>query len=106
MLWVGGPGSAIWPDLPNQRINLTPSQPSYLPGETASVFIPNDLGSEALALVTIEREEILRHEIIQLDEGGSDYSFPWREATYPISIYPSLCLERMRKEDPISGRGI
>jgi alpha-2-macroglobulin len=89
LLWVGGPGSAIWPELPNQRINLTPSQPSYLPGETASVFIPNDLGSEALALVTIEREEILRHEIIQLDAGGSDYSFSLESSDLP-NIYISV----------------
>jgi alpha-2-macroglobulin len=91
MLWVGGPGSAIWPELPNQRINLTPSQPSYLPGETASVFIPNDLDSEALALVTIEREEVLRHEIIQLDAGGSDYSFPLESRDLP-NIYISVTL--------------
>jgi alpha-2-macroglobulin len=64
ILWVGGPGTPIWPDLPNQRIRLTPAQPAYLPGQTASVFIPNDLGTQVQALVTVEREEILRHEVL------------------------------------------
>ena len=35
LLWVGGPGQAIWPNLTNHRIHLTADKDSYLPGETA-----------------------------------------------------------------------
>lgn len=91
MVWVGGPGTAIWPGLPNQRIRLTPTQPSYLPGQTASVFIPNDIGSPVQVLVTIEREGVMRHEILTLDASGMDYTFPIYSSDIP-NIYVSVTL--------------
>jgi alpha-2-macroglobulin len=90
-LWVGGPGTPIWPDLPNQRMRLTPAQPTYLPGQTASVFIPNDLGTQVQALVTVEREGILRHEILTLEVSGQDYTFPILNSDIP-NIYISVTL--------------
>ena len=91
LLWVGGSGTVLWPNLPNQRIQLTASQPSYSPGETASVFIPNDLGSDVLALVTLEREVVLQHEIITIDAGGVDYTFPVESSHIP-NIYISVTM--------------
>jgi alpha-2-macroglobulin len=91
LLWVGGPGTPIWPDLPNQRMRLTSAQPSYQPGQTASVFIPNDLGTQVQALVTIEREGVLRHEILTLEANGLDYTFPVSSSDIP-NIYVSVTL--------------
>jgi uncharacterized protein YfaS (alpha-2-macroglobulin family) len=91
MLWVSGPGSPVWPELPNQRMRLTPAQGKYSPGETASVFIPNDLGVGVQALVTIERENVLRHEILTLDASGLDYTFPVYDSDIP-NIYISVTL--------------
>jgi alpha-2-macroglobulin len=89
LLWVGGPGTAIWPNLPNQRMRLTASQPSYSPGEMASVFIPNEMGSDTLALVTLEREEVLHYELITIEAAGVDYTFPV-ENRYIPNIYLSV----------------
>jgi uncharacterized protein YfaS (alpha-2-macroglobulin family) len=91
MLWVGGSGTPIWPDLPNQRLRLTSAQPKYLPGETASVFIPNDLGIAVQALVTVEREGVLRYEVLSLDASGLDYTFPIFSSDVP-NIYLSVTL--------------
>jgi alpha-2-macroglobulin len=99
LLWVGGPGTTLWPNLPNQRMYLTASQPSYSPGDTASVFIPNDLGIDALALVTLEREEVLRHELIPIDAAGMDYTFPVDSSHIP-NVYVSVTL---LKEDDEGG---
>ncbi len=91
LLWVGGPGTTLWPNLPNQRTHLTSSQPSYSPGETASVFIPNEMGMDTLALVTLEREEVLRYELITVAAAGSDYTFLVEESHIP-NIYISVTL--------------
>jgi alpha-2-macroglobulin len=91
LLWVGGPGTVLWPNLPNQRMHLTAGQPSYSPGETASIFIPNDMGSATLGLVTLEREEVLSHEIIYLDAGGEEYTFPVEGKHIP-NVYVSVTL--------------
>jgi uncharacterized protein YfaS (alpha-2-macroglobulin family) len=91
MIWVGGPGTPIWPELPNQRIRLTSTQQTYLPGQTASVFIPNDLGIDVQALVTVERESVLRHEILTLQASGLDYTFPILSSDVP-NVYVSVTL--------------
>ena len=49
------PGQASWPRLDDNQIRLVADKDSYLPGETAQVFIPNPLGEGTQALVTIER---------------------------------------------------
>jgi uncharacterized protein YfaS (alpha-2-macroglobulin family) len=54
MVWVGGSGQAVWPNLPNQRLRLTPDLESYQPGQTARVFVPNPFAHAAEALVTVD----------------------------------------------------
>ena len=69
-IWVSGDGQVAWPNLPNQQITLTADQPSYTLGNTAQVFIPNPLGEGAQALVTIERGEVMRHQLIEFSGNG------------------------------------
>ncbi|MES0359985.1 MAG: Ig-like domain-containing protein [Anaerolineales bacterium] len=71
LLWVGGPGQAVWPNLPNQRLRLTADRSLYQQGDTAQVFVPNPFGAGALALVTIERGVLFEHQIIALQESGA-----------------------------------
>ncbi len=83
MLWVGGEGQVIWPNLPNQRLRLTADQESYQAGQTAQVFVPNEFGADAQALVTIERGVVMRHEVRSLDPSGSMLSIPLSEEDAP-----------------------
>ncbi len=69
-VWVGGAGQAMWPNLPNQRLQLTADREAYAPGDTAQVFIPNPFGAGTPALVTVERGAILRHFTLTLDSSG------------------------------------
>jgi uncharacterized protein YfaS (alpha-2-macroglobulin family) len=71
IVWVGGTGQAVWPSLPNQRLRLVADQNSYIPGDTAQVFIPNPFGSTALGLLTVERGNVMRYQIVRLETGGS-----------------------------------
>ena len=75
-LWVAGEGQTVWPNLPNQRLRLTADQESYQPGDTAQVFIPNPFGDQATALLTVERGEVLRYQVLTLEVGGSNVDLP------------------------------
>lgn len=75
-LWVRGEGRAVWPNLPNQRLRLTADQESYQPGDTAKVLIPNPFDEPATALLTVERGEILRYQVLTLAVGGSNVDLP------------------------------
>ncbi|MEO8354996.1 MAG: Ig-like domain-containing protein [Chloroflexota bacterium] len=89
MIWVSGAGSAAWPDLPNQRVELTADRDSYKAGDTAKVFIPNPFAVNSLALVTVERGIVSKAEIISLSGSGREYSLPLTEADAP-NVYVSV----------------
>ncbi len=89
LLWVGGAGSAAWPEPPDQKLELTADRESYEAGDTARIFIPNPFAINALGLVTVERGLISRAEVITLSGSGSDYSLELLEADAP-NVYVSV----------------
>jgi uncharacterized protein YfaS (alpha-2-macroglobulin family) len=89
LIWVGGPGSAAWPDLPDQRFELTADRNSYKAGDTAKIFIPNPFIMNSLALVTVERGLVSKAEVITLSGSGNEYSLPLTEDDAP-NVYVSV----------------
>ena len=89
LIWVGGAGSASWPDLPNQRLELTTDKESYNAGDTASIFIPSPFPVSSLALVTVERGIVSKAEVIQLSGSGMNYSLPLTADDAP-NVYVSV----------------
>jgi uncharacterized protein YfaS (alpha-2-macroglobulin family) len=100
ILWVGGPGQAVWPTLPNQRLRLTADKDSYQPNETAQVFVPNPLGEGAIALVTIERGVLFEHQVLQVKGSGVEIPVLLTDEQAP-NIYLSATLIKPNGEgDP------
>jgi len=92
LVWVGGAGQAIWPNLSDNHIELTLDEASYQPGDTASVFIPNPLGVDTLALVTIERGVVLHQPaIVDMDGSGLTFEVVLTEDDAP-NVYLSVTL--------------
>jgi uncharacterized protein YfaS (alpha-2-macroglobulin family) len=91
VLWVGGPGQATWPNLPNSRLHLIADKDKYQPGETAQVFIPNPFGAQALALVTLERGALLSQQVISIQAGGYNLALPLSAQEAP-NVYVSVTL--------------
>src|SRR5665648_791783 len=86
MLWVAGQEQAAWPNLSFQKISLTADRELYQPGQTANIFIPNPIGGEIPALVTVERGSIHSQQVIQVAAGGSSFPLPLTDADAP-NIY-------------------
>jgi alpha-2-macroglobulin len=103
LLWFGGAGQAVWPDLPNQRILLATDQDLYQPGDTAQVFVPNPFPNTAEALVTIERGLIMHYEIHRLAPGGSSIAIPLTGEEAP-NIYVSVSLLGRDEQDLLDFR--
>ncbi len=91
MLWVGGTGQAVWPNLPNQRLRLTADKESYNPRETARLFIPNPFPSESQALLSVERGEVLRYQQLSLPPGGMEVELSLLDQDAP-NVYASVIL--------------
>ncbi len=89
--WVGGPGQPVWPNLPNQRLRLTADREAYVPGNTAQVFIPNPFGQPALALVTLERANVMQSQVVTLPADGNTLPFLLTDEHAP-NVYLSVLL--------------
>lgn len=89
LVWIAGAGSAAWPELPDQRLELTADRESYNVGETAHVFIPNAFATNSLALVTVERGLVSKAEVLTLTGSGNEYSLELTEADAP-NVYVSV----------------
>ncbi len=81
----------MWPNLPNQRLRLVADKAAYLPGETASIFVPNPFNSASQALVTVERSTVLRYDLVQVEAGGSTLQMPLGPEDAP-NVYYSVIL--------------
>lgn len=103
LVWVGGGQNAAWPDLANDLLRLSPDQPTYQPGQTAKVFIPNPFGKRVPALVTVERGKVWKAETIMLGDTGSIYSLPLTEAEAP-NVYLSATLLAPPGASPLDNR--
>ena len=91
LVWVGGAGTAAWPDLINQRIELTTDKEEYQAGDTANIFIPNPFVTNSLALVTVERGLISKAEVVTLSGGGQAYALPITDEDAP-NVYVTVLI--------------
>jgi uncharacterized protein YfaS (alpha-2-macroglobulin family) len=90
-LWVGGPGTTVWPTQTNQKITLVADQDVYQPGQEATIFIPNPFPDGALALVTVERHKLISYETYSITSSGLEVSIPLSEEDAP-NIYLAVTL--------------
>ena len=91
LIWVAGPGNAIWPNLTNQQLHMTADGEKYQSGQSAKIFIPNPFGSDALALITLERERVMSSQVITISDAGYDLSIPLTDEDAP-NVYLSVTL--------------
>ncbi len=91
LVWVSGPGSALWPRQPQNQIQLTPDRESYQPGQVARVFFPNPFNGPARALITLERGKVMETWITDVVESGHTLSFPINQDSLP-NLYLNVFL--------------
>ncbi len=90
-LWVSGSDFVNWRQENNNRIQLITDQDEYEVGDTAEILIPSPWQGEAYALVTVERGDILAHEVLKLETNSTVYELPIEERFAP-NIFVSVML--------------
>ena len=96
-IWVSGKDYVSWRRENNDRITLISDKNTYKVGETAEILIPSPFEGPHMALVTVEREGIRRHEVIQLTNNSTIYRLPITQADIP-NIYVSVVLINGRQD--------
>jgi len=100
MVWVAGAGSANWPSLPNQQINLQADAETYQPGQQASILIPNPFGDNTLVLVSIERSEVMKTEVININEATYELKLDLTDEDAPNIFLSVTLLGKNEDGDP------
>lgn len=96
--YVTGSGYTWWTDGDEQSIRLTPDKNMYVPGETAQILLESPLPKGAY-LVTVEREGIFSHEIINLDEPTTVLNVKIARNFVPV-VYVSVSSYSVRSGEP------
>lgn len=103
LVWVGGEGSARWPSIPNNRLDLLADKAEYKAGDSAQILLVNTFSPSALALVTVERANVRRYDVLRLSEGGTTYTLPLTEEDAP-NVYLSVMLIGQNREGAVEFR--
>ncbi|HEX4332450.1 MAG TPA: MG2 domain-containing protein [Usitatibacter sp.] len=98
-VWVAGDGEWWFDPASNDRIDLIAEKRRYEPGETARFQVRMPF-RKATVLVTVEREGVLSHRIVELDARSPVIEVPVL-ASYGPNVYVSALAVRGR----IAGKG-
>ncbi|MFH1444339.1 MAG: Ig-like domain-containing protein [Candidatus Peregrinibacteria bacterium] len=95
-----------WPHENNNRIELKPDKPEYRIGDTATLLIQSPFqGENVKALVTVEREQIIRKELITIASNAQKISVPITEDLAPTA-YVSIIILKPRIGETFDENGL
>lgn len=100
-LYASGEGYVAWQRDNDDRINLVPEKTDYAPGETARLMVQSPY-EEATALITVEREGILRSRVTTLEGSTPMIEVPIKDAYLP-NVFVSVILLKGRTAPPKAG---
>jgi uncharacterized protein YfaS (alpha-2-macroglobulin family) len=97
-VWVSGQGVGFWRQPPAGRMALVPDRESYQPGDVARILVPSPFQEASTALVTIERGEVLSHQVTHIEGADSIIEIPIKDL-YAPNVYLSVVLIRPMIDD-------
>jgi alpha-2-macroglobulin len=101
-LYVVGKGEAFWSGDEGARMTLVSSRPKYKSGDVAKLVAQANLPG-ALALVTLERDGVMQHQVKRLETSGEAIEVPV-EARFAPNVYAAVTLVRGRVGEGEKGK--
>lgn len=99
-IWVMGAGVAQWPRISDDSLQLQADAETYEPGDEALINIPNPYEGDTLALVTVERGNVMRSEVLTIEEAVYQYALPIGEDDAPNIYFTVMLIESARGSKP------
>ncbi len=101
-VWVSGREYVSWRRENNDRINLITDKGSYTVGETAEILIPSPFQGEQYALITVERGNIIHHEVMPLESNSQVYKLPITLDHVPNVYVSAVIVKGQDKDNPVA----
>ena len=94
---VAGPGETVWNYRNPYAIDLVTDKESYAPVQTATIMVKTPIAGDAL--VTVERDRVLRSFLVKLTGNAPSVQVPLTEADAP-NVFVSVMLLRGANDSP------
>jgi alpha-2-macroglobulin len=94
---VAGPGETVWNYRNPYAIDLVTDKESYEPGQTATILVKTPIAGDAL--VTVERDRVLRSFVTRLSGNAPAIQVPVTETDAP-NVFVSVMLLRGANDSP------
>ncbi|MBN1430823.1 MAG: Ig-like domain-containing protein [Anaerolineae bacterium] len=103
-LWAAGGNQFVsWGQPNSNAINLVTDQSEYRPGDIAEILIPVPYaGNNIRALVTVERNNVLQHEVVDIDTNSFVYKLPIKQEYAPNIYFSVMLLKGADELNPLS----
>ncbi|MAT41987.1 MAG: hypothetical protein CL609_06570 [Anaerolineaceae bacterium] len=69
IFFLAGQGLTEFPLGPNGNLPLAVDKDEYIEGETVQLFVPNPFPESAIALITVEKEDVSFYDLVQIESG-------------------------------------
>jgi uncharacterized protein YfaS (alpha-2-macroglobulin family) len=94
-----------WPHTNNDRIDVIPDKPEYKIGETANLIVKSPYQGEGVkALVTVERESVLKSWFVDITSNAQPITVPITEDLVP-NFYVSVVIVKPRQGESFDDNG-
>jgi uncharacterized protein YfaS (alpha-2-macroglobulin family) len=94
---VAGPTETVWNYKNPYAVDLVTDKESYTPGQTATIMVKTPIAGDAL--VTVERDKVLRSFVTRLSGNAPSVQVPLTDADAP-NVFVSVMLLRGANESP------
>lgn len=76
-IYVSGTSRAVrWGNTEQNTVTLIADKDSYVPGDTAQIFMQLPFEGTSYALITIERQGVMQHEVVKIEGSNLLYELP------------------------------
>jgi alpha-2-macroglobulin len=100
--WVTGNDYASWQQDNSNRIDLIADKTEYNIGDTARILIASPFQGEAQALITVERGNVLRSELVTLTSNSFIYELPITEEDAPNVFVSAFIVKAIDENNPVA----
>ncbi|MGB1287736.1 MAG: alpha-2-macroglobulin family protein, partial [Aggregatilineales bacterium] len=100
--WVRGSSYVSWRQSNNKRIDLIAGSDNYSVGDTAEILIASPFQGTAQALITVERQGVITHEVITLENNSYVYELPIEEDFAPNIFVSVFVVKGVDDNNPVA----
>lgn len=101
-LWVAGPDYVPWRQQNSNRIDLKIDRDSYAVGDEASILIASPFQGETKALVTVERGNVLKTEVVAMPTNSYVYKLPITPDLAPNAYVSVTIVKGVDQTNPVA----